>query len=209
MKTLLVCIFFSVFQMPCFAFELPKEIPSEIRPFEEQGTNIISWKSSDLNGDGLVDYLVVLEIQKANPSSPDMLEKQRPVLIVTRQKDDSLKLVKRNDNIVSCSTCGGTFVDGFAEIITSKYAFSITNHLRGTSAQTTKTYTFAYSRRDNTWQLVKVETNQKELNETEGFKYVMKPPNDFGKIDFTDLDSEFYLGQGKGYIPRKKKNITN
>ncbi len=208
MKIFQTIIFYAIVQSTCIAFEPSKDIPSEIRPFEENGTIIIDWKSDDLNGDGLSDYLVVLEIQKKNPTDPDIIEKQRHVLIITRQKDGSLKTAKRNGNIISCSTCGGTFVDGFAAITTSNHTFSITNHLGGTSAQTTKIYTFAYSRRDTTWQLIRVERNQEELYQTEGFKYVMKPPNDFGKIDFTDFDSEFYLGQGKGYIPRKKKNTN-
>jgi len=209
MKAIIFFVFFSLVQNTSFAeVRSPsKKIPDEIQLFAEKNSIIIDWKSADLNGDGLDDYLVVLEIQKKNTSEPDMNDKQRPVLLLIRQQDGSLKLVKRNDQIVSCSTCGGTFDDGFSELVASNRAFSISNHTGGTSAQTTDVYFFGYSRRDSTWQLVRVETKQEELFKKAEYKYVMTPPSDFGKIDFENFDAGLYLGQGEGYILRKKKNI--
>jgi len=47
-----------------FAVELADNVPPEIRPFAEAGTIIYDWKSAKLNGNGLADYLVVLETVK-------------------------------------------------------------------------------------------------------------------------------------------------
>ncbi len=206
MKTLFVCIFFSALQLPCFASNLPKEIPSEIRPYEEQRMTIIDWKSADLNGDGLNDYLVVLEMQKKNPSHADIKEKQRPALIIIRQKDGSLKQVKRNDIVISCSTCSlpGGLIDGFSGITVASRTFSISNQQMGSAYQTTYTYKFGYSKRDSTWQLVQVETTQERLDSDDSLKDIRTPPNSFGKIDFADFDPGFYLQQGEGFKLRKK-----
>jgi len=208
MRALFIFLFFLVIQYSSLAEELSpsKNTPAEIQLFAEKGTFIIDWKSADLNGDGLDDYLIVLEIQKKIPSDPDMNEKQRPVLLLIRQQDDSLKLVKRNDQIVTCSTCGGNFVDGFAGMSIAKNRFSISNHLQGTTAQTTKTYSFAYSRRDETWQLVRIETIQEELFSEEKFTRLKIPPVDYGKIDFSDFNPNNYRGKGEGYQPSKKNN---
>ena len=204
MKSLFSIIIFLVLRTSCLAYESPKIVPSEIIPFEDLGSRIIEYKQADLNGDGIQDYLIILEVQKKETLDPDIDQKRRSVLILIRQQDNSLKLVKRNNNLAACSTCGGTFVDGFAELLVYKREFSISNHSGGNSASTAYTYTFAYSRRENTWQLIRVETKQEELSKDKEYKYVMKPPNDFGKIDFADFDSDLYLGQGDGYTPRKR-----
>lgn len=204
MKSLFFIIFIFIFRTSCSAFESPKVVPPEIIPFEDLGSKIIDYKQADLNGDGIQDYLIVLEVQKKQTLDSDIVQKRRSVLILIRQQDKSLKLAKRNNNVVACATCGGTFVDGFAEILVNNRKFSISNHSGGNSANTVDTYTFAYLRRENTWQLNRVETKQEELSKDSEYKYVMKPPNDFGKIDFADFDSDLYLGQGDGYTPRKR-----
>jgi hypothetical protein len=75
-------------------------IPAEISSFAEKGYRIIAWASADLNGDNLNDYLVVEEKQKNSPDDPDINRKQRPVLILVRQPDQSLRLVKGWSSVV-------------------------------------------------------------------------------------------------------------
>lgn len=208
MKALFALVFFTAIQATSFADEQTDKIPPEIRPFAEEGTIIYDWKSSDLNGDGLDDYLVVLEKQKKKPENPDIQVKERPLLIIIRQKDNTLKLVKRNDLAVACSTCGGRVGDdGFTRITASKGKFSIRNHIMGTAYQTSDTYNFGYSRRDNTWQLVSVVDSQHGLyeDESEAIKNTLTPPHSFGKIDFSDFDPDDYSQRGEGFVLRKRK----
>lgn len=206
MKAFLTFIVFITFQTTCFSLELPKDIPSEIAPFAEKGTIIITWKSADLNGDGLSDYLVVLEQQKKNSADPDIKTKQRPVLIIVRQLDNSLKLVKRNDIVASCSTCSGNRDEGLAEVTATNRSFSISNQTLSKYYLNTDTYVFGYSKRDNTWQLVRVESNQEIFaGNGSNIKNIDTPPHGFGKIDFSEFDPEFYIQQGEGYKPRKRK----
>jgi hypothetical protein len=61
------------------------EVPVEVKPFVEQGTKPIALESVDLNGDGLKDYILVLE--RENPSlkdESDFPKNQRPLLIMKR-----------------------------------------------------------------------------------------------------------------------------
>ena len=108
---------------------LPAFIPSEITSLAEKGYRIIAWTSADLNGDGLNDYLVVEEQQNNSPGDPDIKSKQRPVLILVRQSDQSLRLVTRNDIAVLCSTCstGNYTIEGFEKITATLRSFSIVN----------------------------------------------------------------------------------
>jgi hypothetical protein len=208
MKALLFFVFFSIIQTTSFADEQTDKIPPEIRPFAEEGTIIYDWKSADLNGDGLDDYLIVLEKQKNKPDDPYITEKERPLLIIIRQKDNTLKILKRNDLAVACSTCGGRVGDdGFTKITASKGKFSIRNHIMGTAYQTSDTYNFGYSRRDNTWQLISVDESTHGLYEDErdSIKNKFTPPHSFGKIDFSDFDPNDYSQRGEGFVLRKRK----
>ena len=187
---------------------LPAFIPSEITSFAEKGYRIIAWASADLNGDDLNDYLVVEEKQKDSPDDPDIRSKQRPVLILVRQPDQSLRLVKRNDIAVLCSTCspGGITIEGFEQITAKQRSFSIVNQQGGTAFYTISTYTFGYSKRDNTWQLIREEDSTIDMHTLDVSSVeTYLPPKDFGKIDFADFDPASYLEHGDGYQPPKKK----
>jgi len=207
MKSLLALVFFCTIQISSFAESKLDNIPPEIRPFVEEGTVILDWKSADLNGDELDDYLVVLEKQKKNPNDPDITEKERPLLIIIRQKDNTLKLTKRNDLAVACSTCGGRVGDdGFTEISATKGKFSIKNHSMGTAYQNSHTFNFSYSKRDSTWQLINVEYTQHGLYEdaSDSIKNIESPPHSFGKIDISDFNPNHYRHKGEGYVMRKR-----
>lgn len=185
-------------------------VPIEISAFAEKGYRIIHWISSDLNGDGLDDYLLVIEKRKKDILGPDDSEigvdsEHRSILIIIRQPDQTLKLVKRNDIVASCKTCSGVYTaNAFLQIIASKRSFSIRTQYQGTAFLDTFTYNFGYSRRDNTWQLIRVHENyEAERVQDESFVKIYTPPKDFGKIDFVDFDPESYSRQGEGYQPPK------
>jgi hypothetical protein len=59
-------------------------------------------------------------------------------------------------------------------------------------------YTFNYSRRDNTWQLVRVEESSFHAFEPDKIKRaVYVPPKHYGKIDIADFDPDNWKGQGQ------------
>ena len=71
-------------------------------------------------------------------------------------------------------------------------------HYGGSTLRWTATYSFGYSRRDQTWQLVKVESASFRSTEPERSMRVRtyRPPRDFGKIDIADFDPDRFLGVG-------------
>ena len=174
-----------------------KNIPGELRRFVEPQTVLISFDAADLNGDGLSDYVVVLEKQKKKPDDVDIEEGQRPLLLIIRQKDGSLKVAKRNEKIVFCSTCGGVFGDPLDSIEVGPKTFSV-NHFGGSAWRWGNSFRFNYSRRDNTWQLVRVEEvsfNAGDPDKTMKTK-IYTPPKHYGKIDIADFDPENFRGKG-------------
>jgi hypothetical protein len=173
-----------------------KDAPSEVKPFVEKDYLPLAIESADLNGDGLQDYVVVLEKQKAEPTDPDIEENQRRLLILIRETGGGLKEVKRNDKIVFCSTCGGVMGDPFVGVEAGNKTFKV-SHYGGSAQRWAIEYTFNYSRKDNTWQLVRVKEEDFSASDPNKIKTrLYTPPKDYGKIDIADFDPEHWKGVG-------------
>ncbi|NVN93495.1 MAG: hypothetical protein HXX11_23260, partial [Desulfuromonadales bacterium] len=114
-------------------------------------------------------------------------------LIVIRSADGSLNLVKRNNKVVYCSTCGGMMGDPFQGISARKKTITV-SHFGGSAWRWATTTTFNYSRKDNTWQLVLVQNDSFHASDPENLTSKQhKPPRDYGKIDFAEFDPDNYL----------------
>ena len=175
----------------------PSAVPAELRPFVLPGTKAIEIERGDLNGDGRADVVLVLERQKLRPGDDDIEEGQRPILILIRQGDGSLKLAARNDSAAYCSTCGGVMGDPFVGVQVGARTFTVSNY-GGSSWRWSADYRFDYSRRDDAWQLVRVTGSSFHASEPNKAKTtVLRPPKDFGKIAFPDFDPEAFRGHGR------------
>ena len=89
--------------------------------------------------------------------------------------------------------------DPFQGVIAKTKSFSV-SHYGGASERWSDEYTFNYSPRDKTWQLVRAEVSSfyaADPNKEKTKIYV--PPRDYGKIDIADFDPQHY---------RKKKGAT-
>ena len=166
------------------------EVPVEVKPFVEQRTKPIALESADLNGDGLQDYILVLE--RENPSikdENDFPKNQRPLLILVRGADNKLTAAKRNELIVMCSQCGGMMGDPFAGVSVAKNTFTV-SHYGGSAWRWSVAYKFNYSRIDRTWQLVRIE--EESFHATDPQKTMKRkiktPPKNFGKVDIANFD---------------------
>lgn len=172
-------------------------IPAEVRPFIEPDTRVLALQAADLNSDKLRDYVLVLEKQlsEVDPGNPP--EGQRPLVILVRQADGKLVVAKRNDKIVYCSFCGGVFGDPFAGIAVRPGGFTV-SHYGGSNWRWGNSFRFAYSRRDQTWQLVRVEETTFNAGDPARTKKteVLVPPKHYGKIDIADFDPQRFRGQG-------------
>ncbi len=169
-------------------------VPAEVKPFVEQGSKAIALESADLNGDGLKDYILVLE--RENPSEKDESGypiNQRPLLILVRDKGKKLTAAKHNEKIVYCSECGGMMGDPFQGVTVGKNTFTI-NHYGGSAWRWSTSYKFNYSRIDKTWQLVRIQYETFNANDPKktGERKIKTPPKDFGKVDISDFNPADY-----------------
>ncbi len=173
-----------------------ESLPPGVRSFVAADTRPLHVASADLNGDGLKDYILVLERETATPSDAKLDERQRPLLILVRHPDGALKEAARNEKIVYCSTCGGMMGDPFQDIKAGVRTFSV-HHYGGSAWRWSISYTFNYSRRDKTWQLVRVSQDSYHASDPDKAEITIStPPKDYGKIGISDFDPDNWKGQG-------------
>lgn len=190
-KFILGLILICAVSLTIAAQETELKIPAKVAAFVEKDTKAIALEAADLNGDGVKDFVLVLEDAK---SADEDEQGRRSLLILTGGAGGKLTLAKRNDkDVVFCRTCGGIFGDPFASIEASLKTFTV-NMYGGSNWRWTYSYKFNYSRIDKTWQLVRVEESSFHTSDPEKVKTVVHtPPKNFGKIDIADFDPENYL----------------
>jgi hypothetical protein len=177
----------------------PVTVPDEINPFIEKGMIAIACESGDLNADGKKDFVLVLSKTVPEGSTYDEAgDAERPTIVLVRDGSGKLSVAARNNAVVLCKNCGGVFGDPFAGVAIRGTRFTVSNY-GGSNDRWAYDYTFAYARRDRTWQLVRVEETSfhaLDPKRTER-RHIYAPPKDFGLINFTDFDPSDFRGKGK------------
>ena len=176
----------------------PIKVPDEVKAFVEAKREAIALEPGDLNGVGRKDFILVTSEPVAESDPYEEGAGSRSVMILVREADGSLKLAARNDLVAMCKACGGMFGDPFDGIDVKGTRFTVLNY-GGSAHRWAYHYTFAYSRRDRTWQAVRVEElNYHNLDPDRTMKRrVYTPPKDFGLITFADFDPDNFRGKGK------------
>lgn len=163
------------------------KIPDAVKPFVEKGKTALALETADLNGDGFADFVLVVEnTGAANREGSDDI---RSLLILIADRTGKLKLAKRNDKVVYCRSCGGVFGDPFAGLTVKRNSFTVDNY-GGSNWRWSDSYTFNYSRIDQTWQLVKVTKETFNATNPKEFKTKVRTPKNFGKVDIADADPD-------------------
>jgi hypothetical protein len=173
-------------------------VPDDVKPFVRKGLIPIALENGDLNADGRKDHILVMSEIVHEDAAWEEGAGERSVLILIREAGGALRLAAQNDVVIYCRNCGGVFGDPFAGVNIRGTSFTINNY-GGSNDRWSYSYTFAYSRRDRTWQLVRVVD---ESFHTLDPKHTMRrrvytAPTNFGLINFADFDPDNFLGKGK------------
>lgn len=174
------------------------KVPDEVKPFIDEGTIPIALETGDLNSDGRQDFILVSSAVVPENASYEEGAGGRSVLLLVRDVGGNLDLAARNDRVVLCRNCGGVFGDPFSGVTIRGTRFMVSNY-GGSNSRWSYEYTFAWSRRDSTWQLVRVqESSFHALDPRHTTRtHIYTPPKDFGLINFADFDPDNFKGKGK------------
>lgn len=171
---------------------------AELKQFVAKGESLLDFAFADLNGDGRKDAVFIVEPKNGDENARLNGDDEgiRTLKIALRSTNGSLKIVKANGKVAFCRSCGGVFGDPFDGLAASNKGFSV-SHYGGSSWRWTFTSSFAYSRRDATWQLISVEQSSFHASDPDNIESkTFRPPRDFGKIDIADFDPGQFMGIG-------------
>ena len=173
-------------------------VPDEVRRFIEKQRIPIALETGDLNADGRNDLILVISDVVSKNAPYEEGAGARSVLILIRESNGSLDLAARNDLVAYCKNCGGALGDPFAGVTISGTRFTVSNY-GGSASRWSYEYTFDYSRRDRTWQLVRAEESSFHALDPERTKRhrIYTPPKHFGLITFADFDPDNFQAKGK------------
>ena len=173
-------------------------VPDEVNAFIDKGMVPIALETGDLNADGRKDFILVSSAVVPENASYEEGAGERSVLLLVRDAGGDLNLAARNDLVVLCRNCGGVFGDPFAGVTVRGTRFTVSNY-GGSNSRWSYEYTFAWSRRDRTWQLVRVEDSSFHALDPRHTTrtHIYTPPKDFGLINFADFDPDNFKGKGK------------
>ena len=197
-RSLLTLIFAALLFPAAVMAQESVNVPDEVKPFVDKTRIAIALEPGDLNADGRKDFVLVLSDVVKEDAPYEEGAGARSVLILTRDVNGALSMAARNDLVAMCKRCGGAFGDPFDSVVVSGTRFTVMNY-GGSADRWSYTYTFAYSRRDRNWQIVRVDESHFHTLDPERTKKlrVYTPPKHFGLINFADFDPDKFLGKGK------------
>ncbi len=163
-----------------------------LEAFLPAGASILSSATGDLNGDGRLDAVIVVDPARADDEFSGN-GPARIMMLLTRDTSGALRKAAQNDKVVPCADCGGMFGDPFQFVSVENGVITVVNE-GGAGAYWADEFVFKFVP-EGDWQLVKATrvVTQRSTNETNRIDLSQK---DFGVISFDTFD------------PRKLKNAN-
>jgi hypothetical protein len=169
-----------------------EKAPTKFAPWISSGFQLLSHYEGDLNGDGIDDAAIVLN---------SMDKSTRRLVILKGLTDATFIKTGQSDGVILCESCNGSFrttEDPFKEVIFINNKIAVRHEVAGGDHWETS-LVFAWSRRDNQWQLVEYVDSWSEPLEAKSRVCTYRPPRDFGKISIEKIDLE------RGFLGPKAK----
>lgn len=155
--------------------------------FIPDGYTVLDSSWGDLNLDEFGDLALVLKKDDEEKNSdPVYKPEKRPLLLILGRADGKYALAAKNDNLVYCVNCGGTWGDPFVEINIIKGHLMI-EHYGGSGWRWTRSTSFKYSPQDKIWYLNGDGGENYHAVDTQLRSSEFRTEKDFGRIRFENF----------------------
>lgn len=162
-----------------------KKLPEELKPFIPAGYEMLDFVTGHLDNDNSNDAILILKV--AGEDSITDSEPNRPLLLLTRNKEGKLLIAKRNDKMVMCRQCGGVFGDPYEKTEINNQGFSISFY-GGSNWRWGYDYQFTYDVKLKDWILAREKQISYLNTEPElQIKETVIEADETGIISFTDF----------------------
>jgi hypothetical protein len=178
-----IIIFAALVISASYAIAGEKPKLQKIRNFIPPEYDLLDSASGDLNGDGLTDYVLVLQSKTENSKNSSGV---RPLLLLIGTEKNNLELVSRNDSVVLCKSCGGIYDDPFQKV-TIHDGFLSVEHVIGSTWRWTRIISFKYDFAEKDFVLDKDEGVSYHVSNPNRKTGIINNKDDFGKLKFTEF----------------------
>jgi hypothetical protein len=129
-----------------------KPVPEKLKPFVSPDYEMLDYANSDMNGDGLQDYILILKPVGEDTMTFDNPHWDAPRILwmIVGEKGGKLKPLFSNSELVMCRQCGGAMGDPF-ESIKAKPGVLTLDFYGGSSWRWAETITFMYDKLKKNW----------------------------------------------------------
>ncbi|HEU0015659.1 MAG TPA: hypothetical protein VFQ45_18425 [Longimicrobium sp.] len=166
--------------------------PAELVPFVPAGSRALCSVAADLDRDGLYDWVMVTEPAHDDVGDSAVDDHPRTLLVLLRESGGALHQAVRNDRVVLCYGCGGSF-DPF-DALEAKAGMIKVYHFGGRGWRWRADYTFEYAPAVRTWRLAEVSEVEVHSGDPDNtMKQTRRGPRDFGEIDLAGFDPDMLL----------------
>ncbi|MEK7990054.1 MAG: lysozyme inhibitor LprI family protein [Thiotrichaceae bacterium] len=163
-----------------------------INDFVPLGYKVLDVTEGDLNRDKYTDVVLILKHQdeEQHQEAEQQDDALRPLLVLTRNANNELRLAARNDHVILCASCGGMLGDPYQRTAIKKGYFTIEHH-GGSSWRWTKYITFKYVAKQSNWYLHKVTDQSYHASDPDNIETSTQTTDNFGSVLFSDYHNEW------------------
>jgi hypothetical protein len=179
---------------PSAAEEGVRSPPAALRALVPAGQELLAWRRADLDLDGQADVVFILQRAGSAPFDSDHGDEPRTLVVALGGTHGRLRVVVRNDQLVRCQNCGGTWPEPFEDLSAARGRFSL-SHYGGSRWRWSDEWRFVYDRRARDWYL-DVMSDGADSEDRGHLVRTYRRGRHFGALRLKDLSSETFLTQG-------------
>lgn len=163
----------------------PPVISSDLSDFIPDGYEVLDTKHGDLNRDAITDAILILK----TINEPSQEDAPRPLLLIFGIEGGRYQLLERNNKVVLCKSCGGSFGDPYQNIVIKRGFFSI-EHYGGSAMRWTRIITFKYNPSLNTFLLHRDAGASFHASDPDTQEEIVSNRQDYGNVYFSDFRND-------------------
>lgn len=183
------------FSLPLFAAaEDDRPLPAALRALVPVGQEVLAWRRADLDLDGRPDVVFILQRAGSAPFDSERGDDPRTLVVALGDAQGRLRVVLRNDRLVRCQNCGGTWPEPFEALDAAPGRFKL-RHYGGSRWRWSNEWRFVYDPRARDWYLDEMTDGA----DTEAHGHQLRTyrrGRHFGALRLRDLSSDTFLTQG-------------
>lgn len=178
-------------------------LPKALRALVPEGQEVLAWRRADLDRDGRPDLVFILQRTGSAPFDGDRGDAPRAMVVALADSRGRLRVAARNEGLVRCQNCGGTWPEPFDELLAHRGGFTL-SHYGGSRWRWSESWRFDFDAHSRQWLLTTAEMGAD--TEEDGHQVrVYRRDRHFGRIRFDDFKGDIESRRWQHVAPPRSR----